>query len=78
MRRYASDPDAYANPPAKKRPLGPKGGRTTMTRDGLMQRKTFFLDVDVAERLRDVAHQRRLEESVLIREAVRKYLDVED
>ena len=57
---------------------GPRGGRTTVTDDGLMIRKTFFIDTDVAELLRDDAHRQRRPEAEILRELLRRHYGVDD
>lgn len=48
-------------------------GKYATTPGGLV-RKVAYLPPDVAEELRETAHQLRLRESELIREAVKKHL----
>ena len=52
---------------------GPKGGKTTISKDGNLVRKTIFIDRDVEEALRDDAHQRRISEAAIIRELLRQH-----
>lgn len=53
---------------------GPKGGKTTRHKSGLM-RKVYYLDEPEAEAIRRSAFERHATESELIREAVDAYLD---
>lgn len=55
---------------------GRRGGRTTVTR--VMVRKTFWIDRDVEERLREDAFHSGRTEAELVREALRRYYDIED
>lgn len=55
---------------------GRRGGRTTVT--PAMERKTFWIDRDVAERLREVAYRSGRTEAELVREGLRRYFDIED
>lgn len=41
-------------------------------------KKTFWFHQDEAEALRRTAFERRMKESVLVRRAVRRYLEIED
>lgn len=56
---------------------GPRGGRTTVSADGALVRKTFYLDRDVEEALRDEAHQTRRTEAEIVREALRERYGIE-
>lgn len=56
---------------------GPRGGKTTVSRDGAMVRKTFYLDWDVEEALRDEAHETRRTEAEILRQILRDHYDLE-
>jgi len=56
------------------RPLGPQGGRTTITPGGLMK-QTVYLPHDRNEELRYEAHRRHQSVSNLVRQAVGEFLD---
>jgi hypothetical protein len=57
--------------------LGPRGGKTTMTETGLV-RKTIYFHTDEAEILRLKAFEDRRSESEIVREALRKLLNIPD
>lgn len=62
----------------KKAPAtGPRGGLTTVTKSGMV-RKTLWLHADESEALRVRAFKDRRSESELMREALRRFLKVED
>lgn len=48
--------------------------KKTESKDGAMVRKTFFIDRDVEQQLRDDAHQRRKSEAEIVRELLREHL----
>lgn len=54
---------------------GRRGGRTTVTRQ--MVRKTFWIDRDVEDRLREEASHSEDNESELVRRALRLYYGLE-
>jgi len=56
---------------------GPRGGRTTVTRSGLV-RKTFALHHDEVRALRKAAYEQERTETDIVRTALRRYLDIED
>ncbi|MDH3404944.1 MAG: hypothetical protein OES32_13625 [Acidobacteriota bacterium] len=56
--------------------LGPRGGHTTR-KDGRVK-KTVWLHEDEAESVRDAAYEQYRSEASIIREAIRKYLHIED
>jgi ribbon-helix-helix CopG family protein len=56
---------------------GPRGGKTTRTDSGLV-RKTLWLAEDEAEELRQRAFKERTSESELMREALRRFLELAD
>lgn len=62
---------------AKKPETGPRGGTSTISPGGLI-RKAFYMHPDEVEALRRAAFERRCSEAEIVREAVRRYLDVED
>lgn len=57
-------------------PTGPRGGTTT-TRKG-QTKKVYWLEDDICEALRLRAFEERRPEVVLVREALRQYLGLED
>ena len=57
--------------------LGPRGGQTTVNKSGMV-RKTIWLNGDEAEVLRERAYHDRRGESEIVREALRKFLEIED
>jgi len=57
--------------------LGPRGGLTTVNKSGMV-RKTIWLNGDEAETLRERAYHDRRGESEIVREALRKFLKIED
>lgn len=48
-----------------------------MSADGALVRKTFYLDRDVEEALRDEAHHSRRTEAEIVREALRERYGIE-
>lgn len=56
---------------------GPRGGETTTTPGGL-RRKVLLLTEELAEELRERAHQERRSESEIAREALSAWLWPED
>lgn len=54
-------------PGAGKKNRGPRGGKTTVSADGKLIRKTFYIDRDVETRLRDEAHEHRMTEAEIVR-----------
>jgi len=58
-------------------PEGPRGGRTTVSASGMV-RKTLWLHSDEAEALRELAYKERRPESEIMREALRRFLKIED
>jgi len=58
------------------REVGPRGGLTTR-KDGRVK-KTLWLDEDEAHSVRAVAYEEHRSEASIIREAIRRYLDIED
>jgi hypothetical protein len=62
----------------QKAPLkGPRGGETTVSKSGMV-RKTLWLHGDEAEALRLRAFKERRAESEIVREALRRLLEIED
>lgn len=57
--------------------IGPRGGKTTVTDSGMV-RKTIWLHEDEAEGLRRRAFEERRGESEIMREALRRFLDIPD
>lgn len=64
------EPPEAQEPPEK--PRGRRGGTTTLSVDGRLIRKTFVLDMEVAERLRDEAHHSRVPQAEIVRRALRE------
>lgn len=60
-----------------KEPMGPRGGKTTVTSTGMV-RKTIWLNGDEAEALRERAFRERRAEAEIVREALRAHLGIED
>lgn len=69
------NPGETSRPPGGKR--GPRGGKTTISKDGAMIRKTFYIDRDVDQLLNERARRRALSEAQLIRRILRDYFGVE-
>jgi hypothetical protein len=63
--------------PVTTRKRGPQGGKTTVSRDGAMIRKTFFVDWDVDELLQKQAKRKHLTEAQLLRQILRDHFGVE-
>lgn len=55
-------------------PLGRRGGTTTRTEES--ERKTLWIDLSSAERLREMAFKQARPESELVRESLRLSLDM--
>lgn len=64
------EPSEAQEPPAA--PRGRRGGTTTLSVDGKRVRKTFVLDREVAERLRDEAHEHRVPQAQIVRRVLRR------
>lgn len=62
--------------PGDRRELGPRGGRTTRKRGQV--KKTVWLYEEEAEHLRKAAYESYRSEASLIREALRRYFDLEE
>lgn len=60
-----------------KQPIGPRGGKTTVTKSGLI-RFVAYLHPDERQALRLAAFQREVSASEIVREALREYLNIED
>ena len=58
-------------------PRGPRGGKTTVSSDGLLVRKTFFLDREVEEALREDAFKTRRTEAEIVRQLLRDHYGIE-
>lgn len=65
------------NKSAPENPRGPRGGKTTVSADGALIRKTFYIDRDVEDALRDEAHRSRRTEAEIVREALRERYGIE-
>lgn len=59
------------------RPEGPRGGKTTVTKSGLI-RTVVYLHADERRALRMAAAEREQPASEIMREALRLYLKLED
>ncbi len=57
-------------------PRGPRGGRTTRKHGRV--KKTIWLHDDEASELRRAAYENFRSEASIIREAIRKYFEIED
>lgn len=57
--------------------LGPRGGSTTISKSGMV-RMTLWLDGDEAEELRKRAFAENRSKSELVREGLRRLLNIED
>lgn len=56
------------------RPVGPRGGTTTVTKSGMVK-KNLWIPQDEAEALREKAFHERRSEADIIREGLRSVLD---
>lgn len=56
---------------------GPRGGKTTVSADGLLVRKTFFLDREVEEALREDSFRSRRTEAEIVRQLLRDHYGIE-
>ena len=66
-------PPGPPDPPGRKgKERGPRGGKTTVSADGKLIRKTFYIDRDVEEKLRDEAHEHRRTEAEIVRWVLRE------
>lgn len=63
--------------PSSERLRGVGGGLTTVSSDGALVRKTFYLDRDVEEVLRDTAHEQRVSEAFIVRQVLREHFGLE-
>ena len=70
-------PDENNEDQPRTKPRGPRGGRTTISGDGLLIRKTFFIDRDVEEHLRNDAHAKRTTEAAIVRQLLRDHYGIE-
>jgi hypothetical protein len=64
-------------PGMREKRLGPRGGETTVSKTGMI-RKNVWLHPDEAEALRVKAFKERRTESEILREGLRKVLELED
>lgn len=63
----------------RSRKTGPRGGKSTLSADGTMHRKSFFLELKYSEALKREAFEREIPESEIIRELIaRHYPDAAD
>lgn len=63
--------------PPRVRKRGPRGGKTTVSKDGAMVRKTFYIDWEVDEALREAARRKRLTEAQVLRQLLRDAFGIE-
>jgi hypothetical protein len=56
---------------------GPRGGKNTVSADGLLVRKTFFLDREVEEALREDSYKTRRTEAEIVRQLLRDHYGIE-
>ena len=61
----------------EQRPLGPRGGKTTISPGGLM-RKTFYLGPEEEENLRQEAFESRRSEGDIVRQLIREHYGLEE
>jgi hypothetical protein len=61
----------------KEKRVGPRGGETTISKTGMI-RKCIWLHPDEAEALRARAYHERRTESDILREGLRRVLELED
>lgn len=55
---------------------GPLGGQTTRRRGQV--KKTFWINEEEAEALREAAYKERRSEASIVRETLREYFEIED
>ena len=63
--------------PSERRSAGPRGGKTTVTKGGLI-RTVVYLHPDERKALRLAVAEREQPASEIVREALRRYLGIED
>jgi hypothetical protein len=63
--------------PTEKRKMGPRGGKTTVTARGLV-RTVVYLHPDERKALKLAAVEREVAASEIMREALRRFLGIED
>ncbi len=63
--------------PAEEELVGPRGGRTTVSADGALLRKTFYIDRDVEKALREEAYRTRRTEAEIVRQLLREHYGIE-
>lgn len=68
---------AMSAKPGEKGSAGPRGGKTTVTKGGLI-RTVVYLHPDERRALRFAAAEREQAASEIVREALRAYLGIED
>ena len=73
---YALERIGTLAPMAKEPREGPRGGKTTRSKSGMV-RKSFWIDPDVEEALRRMAFEDRRSESEIVREALRRFFQIE-
>jgi len=61
----------------KDQPTGPRGGKTTVSKRGLI-RKTFWIHEDENEALRRAAFEERKTETEIVRELLRRRFELPD
>lgn len=62
-------------PKARKR--GPRGGKTTVSKDGAMVRRAVYLDWEIVEAVRRDALRKHLSEAQALRQALREHYGLE-
>lgn len=73
---YTSAP-MTADDERRPRRRGPRGGTTTVSRDGAMLRKTYYLDWDIVEALQREARRRGFNEAQYLRHHLRDHFHIE-
>lgn len=66
-----------ARQPRKRKPVGPRGGETTVYESGLL-RKTVYFNPDEWEAIRRRAFEKKVSHTEVVREAVRRLLKIAD
>lgn len=60
----------------KRRKTGPRGGRTTVSKSGLLVRKAFLIGWEENDALRRASFETGLAEADLVRRALRTYFNL--
>jgi hypothetical protein len=58
-------------------PRGLRGGRTTVSADGTLVRKSFMIDRDTEKALRTTAHRTRQSEGAIVRDVLRRHFGLD-